>query len=174
MIENRPAAGRDFPLQVSDDLPLPNDRNLRIIHAGKGVIASCPFFSCTRADDHLAVKHDADALGAVIRGIEKAVSQVLPGVSIMERNGFLGPGQDHRLGAVLHQIGKCCSSVCHGIGTVGNDKAVVRSVRPLDLLGNLNPVERADIGAVKIHQLDGIHMADAAHFRNGTKEVVRC
>ena len=103
-------------------------------------------------------------MGLRVGDVDKAVVQVEPCVRIVEQDRFLRAGNDDGLGGILNQVGQCGGGIGHGIGAVGDHKAVVQGVVFLQGGADLQPVGGADVGAVQVHQLHGLYVAQLPDF----------
>ena len=74
-----------------------------------------------------------------------------------EHNGFL---------AILDEVGEGSGGICHGIGAVKDNKAVVGIIRLNNGVSDLEPVLRTHIGAVDIHDLFEIKFAEVMNKRD--------
>ena len=106
-------------------------------------------------------------------GVAEAVGEVLLGIGELQINRALGPGYHHRLGGTLDKVGEGCGSIGHGIGAVAEDKAVVGVVIFLNGGGHLQPVAGGDIGAVQVHQLEGVHLAEPPYAGDKAQHLLR-
>ena len=94
----------------------------------------------------------------------KRIEQVCFCIGYFHGNWFLGTGDDNRLRRVLNQVGQCRRGVCHGIGSVADDKAIIFFIVILNGAGHQKPIFRLDVGRVNVENLNCV---------NGTK-FARC
>ena len=118
------------------------------------------------AGNNLVAKNHHDSGTSVVERVENGVIEVEFGVGkrichwllrACEHNGFL---------AILDEVGEGSSGICHGIGAVKDNKAVVGIVRLNNGVSNLEPVLRTHIGAVDIHDLFEIKFAEVMNKRD--------
>lgn len=161
-------------VQIKYNLAVLDDGHIRIVDAGKRVIAFCPLLLSPGACNDLAVKDKVHVVGAGTGGKEKAVGQVGPGVRIFHVNRLLGPGDDDGLWRMLNQVGQGRGRISHGVRAVGDDKAVVLAVVFLDCLFDCQPVAGLYVGAVYVHQLDGVDFTVASAVGHIGQDFIRC
>ena len=126
----RKAAGNTI---APDDPILTDIRKDGIIDAGKRIEAHGALLAGARAGNGVPAKYDADVARAVI-----------------EYDG---------LGAVLHKVGQGRGGVCHGVGSMQDNEAVVRIVIVVDHTGDFQPIYRAHVSAVDVHGLYDVKLA---------------
>ena len=123
-------------------------------------------FSGAGAQDDQVVEHDLHAPGPLRHRVGEGVQQVVAGVGVPVVDGLLAAGQHDGLGGVLHHIAQRRGGVGHGVGAVGDHKAVVLAVMVPDGLCHAAPVLRADVGGVqviKLHRVDPAHSFQLRH-----------
>ena len=118
------------------------------------------------ASNNLVAKNHHNSGASVVERVKNGVVEVEFGVSerichwllrACEHNGFL---------AILNKIGEGGSGICHGIGAVKDNKAVVGIVRLNNGVSDLKPVLRTHIGAIDIHDLFEIKFAEVMNKRD--------
>ena len=129
-------------------------------------------FAGAGAQDNPTVKDDLYPMGSVAGSVAKSIHQVGFGIGDFQIDGLLAAGKNDRLWAVLNQIAERRGSIGHGIGSVGQYKAVVRLVMPANGRGHLLPVGWSDIGTVQIAELNAVHLAEGGDLRAVTKDLL--
>ena len=108
----------------------------------------------------------------LVERIEQALVQVELGVGKGIAHGLLRAGEYDGLGAVLNQIGKRRRGVAHGVGAVQNHEAVVVGITLDDDVADTHPVARAHIGAVDVHGLHDVELAEARDLGDALGELL--
>ena len=157
---------------ILQQMAILHHRQIGIVHAGKGVEALGAGLAGARAQNHLAVEHDLYAAAAPA-GIEEGIRQIALGVGAVEPDGLLRTGKHDGLGTALHQIAEGGGGVGHGVGAVGDDKAVVAVVPVADGGGEAQPVLRPDVGAVQRVQLETFHPAEVRDAGDEGQQLLR-
>ena len=142
-----------------------------IINAGKCLKALGIRFAGSCAKNNTAVK-DYLYPAPSAAGVCESIGQIALGVGAVKPYGLLCTGEDYRLGAVLYQIAEGGGGVCHGVGTVTDNEAVVAVIVFTNRFGNAQPVLRADVGAVEIIFLQTIYAAHMADVGKKFKELL--
>ena len=146
---------------VANDAVVADIGNGRIVDANERVKAHGALLAGTRAGNGDAAKHDRDVVRVFVERIEQALVQVELGVGKGIAHGLLRAGEYDRLGAVLNQIGKRRRGVAHGVGAVQNHETVVVGITLDDDVADTHPVTGAHIGAVDVHGLHDVELAEA-------------
>ena len=108
----------------------------------------------------------------LVERIEQALVQIELGIGKGVAHGLLRAGEHDGLGAVLNQVGKCCRGVAHGVGAVQDYEAVVVGIAFDDDIANAHPVARAHIGAVDVHGLHDVELAEARDLGDALGELL--
>jgi len=140
-----PGPGRYVPLDREAQLRQRDriDRRDGLDVEGGGLLGPGP-------PDHL-VAEDDHHLGDVGRRHPQGVDQVAAGIGADVAQGDLSPREDHRLRQLLQHEGDGRRGVTEGVGTMGDDEAVVVLHPLVDGAGDLRPegwpqVARVDAG----------------------------
>ena len=129
-------------------------------------------FAGASAQNDPTVKDDLNPMGSVAGSVAKSIHQVGFGIGDFQIDGLLAAGKNDRLWAVLNQIAERRGSIGHGIGSVGQYKAVVSFVMPTDGRSHLLPVGRGDIGTVQIAELNAVHLAEGGDLGTVTQDLL--
>ncbi len=152
------------PGHKGDQAGIAENGRFRVIDAGKGIEAFAAHLAGTGAQNHLVVKHDLHAPRPRGTGVGKGPQQVVAGVGIPVVNGFLAAGKHNGLGWILYQIAEGRGGVGHGVGAVGDHKAVVAVVVLPHGLHHLDPVLRPHIGGIQVEQKQRFNTAKLGQF----------
>ena len=144
----------------------------RIVDANERVKAHGALLAGARAGDGHTAKHDRNVVRMLVERIEQALVQIEFGVGKGIAHGLLRAGEHDGLGAVLNQVGKRCRGVAHGVGTVQNHEAVVVGITLDDDVADTHPVTGAHIGAVDVHGLHHVELAEARDLGDALGEFL--
>ena len=108
----------------------------------------------------------------LVERIEQALVQIELGIGKGIAHGLLRAGEHDGLGAVLNQIGKRRRGVAHGVGAVQNHEAVVVGITLDDDIADAHPVARAHIGAVDVHGLHHVELAEVRDLGDALGELL--
>ena len=144
----------------------------RIVDANERIKAHGALLAGTRAGNGDAAKHDRDVVRVFVERIEQALVQVELGVGKGIAHGLLRAGEYDGLGAVLNQVGKRRRGVAHGVGAVQNHEAVVVGITLDDDVADTHPVTGAHIGAVDVHGLHHVELAEARDLGDALGEFL--
>ena len=157
---------------IAKQRAVPQDSQVGVVDAGKGLEALGPGLFRPRSGDDLVVKDDGDPR-QVLRGTAEGVLEVNFGVRGVKADGLLGAGEDNGLGACLNEIAQRRRGVGHGVGTVGEDEAVVVVEMGPDGLGHHQPVSGQDVGGIQAQKLETVHGTNSRDGGDVGKELLR-
>ena len=169
------AESRDISTVLPDipqEDPVPQDPQVRVVDAGKGLEALGAGLPGPGAQDHMAVEHDGHPR-QVRCGTAEGIRQVDLGIGGVKADGLLGSGEDDGLGAALDQIAEGRGGIGHGVCAVGDDKAVITVIVIPDAARHSQPMLRPHVGAVQVQQLHAVHIADAGDGRQMAQKLLR-
>ena len=144
----------------------------RIVDANERVKAHGALLAGARTGNGDAAKHDRHIVRMLVECIEQALVQVELGVGKGVAHGLLRAGEHDGLGAVLNQIGKRCRGVAHGVGAVQNHEAVVVGITLDDDVADTHPVTGTHVGAVDVHGLHDVELAEARDLGDALGELL--
>ena len=157
---------------VAHDAVVADIGDRRIVDANERVKAHGALFAGARAGNGYAAKHDRDVVRVLVERIKQALVQVELGVGKGIAHGLLRAGEYDGLGAVLNQVGKRRRGVAHGVGAVQNHEAVVVGITLDDDVADTHPVTGAHIGAVDVHGLHHVELAEARDLGDALGEFL--
>ena len=157
---------------VAHDAVVADVGNGRIVDANERVKAHGALLAGARTGNGDAAKHDRDVVRMLIERIEQALVQIEFGVSKRVAHGLLRAGEYDGLGTVLNQIGKRCRGVAHGVGAVQNHEAVVVGITLDDDVADTHPVTGTHVGAVDVHGLHDVELAEARDLGDALGELL--
>ena len=146
---------------------------LRIIDAGKCVIAHGFHFFCTGAGNDFPSEHKAHPAGRIIKSIGDTVPQVHSGIGNLHFQRPLGAGEHNGLRRVLYHIGKRRRRIGHGICAVADYEAVKGFIIFLYGMCDLHPVPTGHICAVYAKQVLRLQAAHIIHKRQKFQNFLR-
>ena len=154
-----------------EDMSALDTRYLRIIGAGKGgktlgVVLPGP---CSQNDR--ARENNKDTVAVSVRCTQKGIDHVAVRIRVPLDSRYLGSGYDYRFCAVLNQIAESRSRICHCVGAVGDDKAVIAVVVLPYCAGYDKPVLGTDVRAVHVKKLYAFRDAELCNLRDFLKQV---
>ena len=144
----------------------------RIVDANERVKAHGALLAGARAGNGHAAKNDRDVVRMLVERIEQALVQVELGIGKGVAHGLLRTGEHDGLRTVLDQVGERCGRVAHGVGAVQNHEAVVVGITLDDDVADAHPVARAHIGAVDVHGLHHVELAEARDLGDALGELL--
>ena len=157
---------------VAHDAVVADVGNGRIVDANERVKAHGALLAGARAGNGDATKHNRHIVRVLVERIEQALVQIELGVGKGVAHGLLRAGEYDGLGAVLNQIGKCCRGIAHGVGAVQNHEAVVVGIAFDDDVADTHPVTGTHIGAVDVHGLHDVELAEARDLWDALGELL--
>ena len=146
---------------VAHDAVIADIGDGRIVDANERVKAHGTLLAGARAGNGDAAKHNRDIVRVLVERIEQALVQVELGVGKWIAHGLLRAGEHDGLGAVLDQVGKRRRGVAHGVGAMQNHETVVVGITLDDDVADTHPVTGTHIGAVDVHGLHDVELAEA-------------
>ncbi len=163
-----------FIINIEDDPFIMDRSNIRIINAGKSIIAFGKFFLCPCSGNDFATKYNGHSVGTVVGGKTQAVQQVGTGIGNSQVDGLLCTCDHHRTPVVLDQIGKGSCSVSHGICAMADHEAIIKFILFFNESRQLDPVLGAYIGTVQRKGLQCVNGAEGGCCRDiGEKFLCR-
>ena len=141
------------------------------VHAGKCIEAkgSLLMGACSR-NDFITKDYDNSA-ALFVNGVKYRVIEVKFCVGKRICHGLLGTGQHDWLGTILNKIRQSGCGVCHGVGAVQDNKAVVVVVIFDDVAAQAYPIAGTHVGAVDIHGLDKVKRTELIDERNVCNQI---
>ena len=147
-------------------------RSIRIINAGKGIVAFGKFLLCSGSCDHFSPKHNGNSMSAVVRGKAETVQKIGTCICNCQVNRFLGTGNHDRSAVILDQIRQSSSCICHSVRSMAKHKAIIKFIFGFDQSGQLQPMVCTHIGTVQGKRLNGINGAEFPGFRNIFQQLI--
>ena len=98
--------------------------------------------------------------------------EVLAPVGAQHADRDLAPGENHRFAEVFEHETQRRGRVGHGVGAVQDYEAVVVGIAFDDDIANAHPVARAHIGAVDVHGLHDVELAEARDLGDALGELL--
>ena len=157
-----------------DDTAVADNCKFREVHAVKGIKTSGALFAAAGSGNNLAIEDDADIAGKIIGCIQNALEQINFRISIRIGHWLLGAGQNNWLPAILDQIGKRSSCVCHRICSVKDNKSIVIVIVFHNRISDHQPLTGTHICTVDVHELENLQMADFPDTRHTGCQFLTC
>ena len=172
MIKHQWLGGLVFVINIKNNLLIVNGCNIRIINAGKGIVAFGKFLLCSGSCDHFSPKHNGNSMSAVVRGKAETVQKIGTCICNCQVNRFLCTGNHDRSAVILDQIRQSSSRICHSVRSMAKHKAIIKFIFGFDQSGQLQPMVCAHIGTVQGKRLNGINGAEFPGFRNIFQQLI--
>ena len=112
----------------------------------------------------------ADARSGDFDGRDEVLAPV--GAQHADRN--LASGEDHGFGEIFEHEAQGRCRIGHGVGSVQHDEPVVIVVGFHDRIPDAHPIRRTHVGAVYVHQLDGVDFTVASAVGHIGQDFIRC
>ena len=144
----------------------------RIVDANERVKAHGALLAGARAGNGDAAKNDRDVVRMLVERIEQALVQVELGIGKGVAHGLLRTGEHDGLRTVLDQVGERRGRVAHGVGAVQNHEAVVVGITLDNDVADTHPVARAHVGAVDVHGLHDVELAEPRDLGDALGELL--
>ena len=160
-------------INVENNFLIMDGRNIRIINAGKSIIAFGKFLLRPGTCYHLASKHNGNSMGPVMGSKPQTVHQIRPCICNCQINRLLRSGNYNGPAVILNKIRQSRSCICHGIGSMAKHKPVIKFIFRLNQSRQLQPVICTHIGAVQGKGLHRINGTEFFRLRNIFQQFLR-
>ena len=153
-------------LSAADDTVVSHIGEGGVINALESVEAHGALLACARTGNDGTAKDHGDVAGAIVGGVEQALIEIELGIGKGVFHRLLGAGEHNGLRAFLNEVGERRRGVCHGVGAVKDNEAVVAVVGFADGARDAQPIARAHVGTVDIHELSDFdlrHLGNLGH-----------
>ena len=143
----------------------------REVHAGKGIRAHGSLLTGARSGNGDATEHDRYVARRVVERIEQALVEVELRIGKRARHGALRAGEHDGLRASLDEVRERGGGIGHGVGPVQDEESVESGVALFDGARDAEPVRGAHVGAVDIHELQDLELAQALDLGHACGEL---
>ena len=100
-----------------------------------------------------------------------SVQQILLAIRIRINHGNLCARENDRLLQILYHQAHCAGRICHRVGAVGDNHAVIGFLCIVYFLGDGNPVFRLYIGSIQLHDVLTFQLAVFAQLRHHRNQL---
>ena len=159
------------PSIAADNLVAANMCQSGKVHAGKCIEAKGALLMCACSRNDFITKDYDNSAALLVNGIKYRVVEVKFCIGKRICHGLLGTGQHDWLGTILNKIRQSGCGVCHGVGAVQDNKAVVVVVIFDDVAAQVYPIAGTHVGAVDIHGLDKVKRTELIDERNVCNQI---